>query len=180
MFETQKPLVIVFLGSIGAGKSFFARQLAATYRIARINSDAMRFAMGETWGEKANRRLWGAGDYAVEQILTSGQHVIYDAARFNRLEARRSLYEITEKIDAVALVIWIETPREVAAERAATRELTDDQKPFTREEVEEIIDRHEERFNPPEPYEKVIKIDGQAPFDDQLASFTVQLKDLAL
>jgi len=178
MGNTQKPVVIVFLGSIGAGKSFFARRLAKKLSIVRINSDAMRAAMDEQWGEEANRRLWGAGDYAVEQVLAAGYPVIYDAARFNRLEAREKLRAIANKIGAQVIIVWIETPREVAALRAETRELTDDQRPFTKEEVEEIIDNHEKGFNPPESYEAVVKVSGEAPFDVQYKGFQEQLKEL--
>lgn len=178
MDAAQKPLVIVFLGSIGSGKSFFARQLAKKLCVVRINSDAMRHAMGETWGDEANRRLWGAGDYVVEQILAAKHHVIYDAARFNRIEARKRLYEVAEKVGALLIIVWIETSREVAAERAEKRELTDDQRPFTKAEVEEIIANHEKKFNAPRPHELVIRVSGELSFEQQYESFTKQLEGI--
>ena len=178
MALSQKPLVVVFLGSIGSGKSFFARQLAQASGTVRINTDAMREAMGEVWSEQSNRRVWGAMDYSVEQILSAGQSVIYDAARFNRAESRELLAQLAEKTGAKVIVVWIDTPREVASLRAQTRELTDDQRPVSKQDAEDIIDNHEKKFDPPEGHENVIKISGEIPFEEQYKIFTEKLTQL--
>lgn len=178
MALSQKPLVVVFLGSIGSGKSFFARQLALGSDTVRINTDAMREAMGEVWGEQSNRRVWGAMDYAVEQILSAGQSVIYDAARFNRRESRDSLGKLAEKAHAKVVVVWIDTPREIASLRAQSREPTDDQRPVSKQDAEAIIDNHEKKFDPPDSHESVIKISGEIPFEEQYKIFTEKLAQL--
>lgn len=178
MTGTQKPFVIVFLGSIGSGKSYFARQLADKLGIVRFNSDAMRKAMGEEWGIEANLRLWGALDYSIEQTLRAGYSVIYDAARMNKLDARVGIDELARKVDARVIVVWIDTPREIAAERAEKRQPMDDQLPFTRSQVDEIIAVHEQGFGSPQPHENVIKISGLISFEEQYEVFQEKFKEI--
>lgn len=177
MFQPQKPIVIVFLGSIGSGKSYFARQLAEKTNLVRLNTDAFRKAMGETWGDESNRKLWSTMDYMVEQLLLSRQSIIYDAARFNILKSRQALTSLAEECDASVLIVWVDTPAEVAAERVQTREHATDQVRFSLEETTEIIASHFKTFSPPLDTETYIKLDGLASFDEQYESFQEQLRE---
>lgn len=180
------PYVIIFLGSIGAGKSYFARQLADELGIIRINADAIRLSMYGSvkaikqhngYSTEANRKLFGAMNYFLRETLHRGQPVIYDTARFNGLKARRALQEIVAPYDARVILIWVKTDPAVAAERAQTRVAQDDQLQMSREDVERTLAFHESHFFPPEPDELAVSIDGTARFDEQLADVRRQLKD---
>jgi predicted kinase len=84
---TKKPLLIMFLGVTGSGKSYFARQLAAKIGAVRLNGDSMRLALFKTpeavearhSDPTTNPMTFGAIDYAAGQILLAGCSVIYDA-----------------------------------------------------------------------------------------------------
>lgn len=176
MKRSQKPYVIVFLGSIGAGKSHFARQLADREHLILINSDALRKAMNEPWSPNGDR-LWNAMDYMVERALSAGKSIIYDAGRFNLLKSRRALRRIVEGVGARVLIVWINTPREIAHGRAQSREATEDQLRFTAEEAEQILQRHDRNFSPPGEGETYIVVDGTSTFTEQYRSFRKQLKE---
>lgn len=178
MTDSRKPFVIVFLGSIGVGKSYFAKQLSEKLRIIRLNSDAMREAMGDEWSEQTNHRLFGAMDYAIGQILQSGKSVIYDAARMNKLDARETLRQIAHRADADMLIVWVETSREVVEQRVTTRQPTSEHLQFSTEEAKSILQRHDKSFSPPQSNEQFVRIDGTASFEDQYTSFVQQLEGL--
>jgi predicted kinase len=180
MADSQKPLVITFLGSIGSGKSYFARQLSEKTGIVRFNSDAIRQAMGYEWSEEAARRAAGALNYTVEQMLRNHQSVINDTARFNKLDARRELQGIAEKTGATVVLVQLESPRDVIIQRVTSREPTSEHLQFTAQEAEQILARHDRAFVPPQDGEICINIDGTASFDEQFKSFQEQLEQLGL
>jgi predicted kinase len=180
MTGPQKPLVVTFLGPIGSGKSYFAKQLSEKLNVIRFNSDAMRQAMGDEWSVEAVRRVGGALDYAAEQVLRSHQSVIYDTARFNKLDARRELGDIAGKTGAVVVLVWVEAPRDVIIDRVVSREPSTEHLQFSAEEAKQILERHDRAFVPPQEGEVCVKIDGLASFDEQYRSFQEQLKRLEL
>lgn len=180
MTDSQKPLVITFLGPIGSGKSYFAKQLSEKLQIVRFNSDAIRQAMGDEWSEEAVRKVAGALDYVVEQVLRNHQSVIYDTARFNKLDARQALRAIAEKTHAEVVLVWVESPRDVVVDRVTSREPSSEHLRFTNEEAEQILERHDRAFVPPQDDEMCIKIDGTESFNEQYQSFQEQLKQLGL
>jgi predicted kinase len=79
--------LFMLLGYPGSGKTYFSEQLAKDSGAIRLNADAMRVATLGTI-EKArefnddtglqNSIVFGALDYAVLQILKSGNSVICD------------------------------------------------------------------------------------------------------
>jgi predicted kinase len=185
MSESQRPLLVAFLGSIGVGKSFFARQLAPEIGAVRLNADAARLSMfgslenveaeRQFFGEEANKRLFGVIDYAVKEILTSGKSVVYDSARFNGKRNRDILKMIATDADSRLVFVWIETPRKVAFDRVLVRDEATDSRRLDQKAAEKIMTFHDEHFDAPHDDEFVIKIDGTVPFAAQYDSFIEQL-----
>lgn len=185
LIMTQKPILHMFLGSPGSGKSFFARNLAENINAVRLNGDSMRIALYGSPEEidqqpdknLVNSRTFGALDYSVVQVLKAGHSVVYDA-HHNKRSIRARLEELAEEHGAVPVVVWIKTPYEVALKRGQTRDTTPDQRRLSEEKMIETIERHMANFDEPVESELVITIDGTIPFEEQLASYKRQISSL--
>ena len=124
-----------------------------------------------------NEQTFGAIDYAVEQILKTGHTVVYDA-HHNRRNFRDALEKLAARYDAVPILVWLKTSREVAMRRGQTREAAVDTRHMTEEKMLEVMNRHMANFDEPTDTEHAITIDGTIPFDQQYKSFTTQLVSL--
>lgn len=183
------PLIVLFVGVPGSGKTTFTKQLAQEIGAIVLSSDSLRIAM---WGDRtnvdanhatsemravANKLTFGAMNYAAQQSIAAGHDVIYDA-NANRYEERREKYDIAERYGAKAVVIRIKVPYETSLMRLQDRVETHDSRRFERERAGQVIDRFMLEIEEPTAIEKVINIDGEAPFKEQYASFTKQLAKL--
>jgi predicted kinase len=186
--DTERPLLLMFLGYPGSGKSHFARAVADKLGAVRINGDSMRISMFGSREEIEkiystgdrnilNSYVFGGLNYAAEQILARGHDVVYDAHHNKRID-RTELEELAARHDALPVLIWVKTPLEVAVHRGQTREETIDQRRLSEEKIRESIARHQAVTDEPDSGEIVIAIDGQVPFDEQFKSFEAQLETI--
>jgi predicted kinase len=181
--KTNKPVLVMFLGVPGSGKSYFARHLAKKINAVRLNGDSMRMAI---WGSleeitkahgdrnRGNNMTFGAINYVVDQILATRHSVVYDA-HHNRRDIRKELENMTREHGAVPIVVWVKTAEDIAIERAQAREATVDQRRLTEEEVREVITRHMKYFDEPDQTENVIIIDGTENSSTQFESYEKQV-----
>jgi predicted kinase len=184
----DRPILVMFTSIPGSGKSYFARQAAERMGAVRLSSDAFRPAMFgsvEAWREaeeKFGRRpmlnqLFGAMDYASEQVLLAGNDLMYDT-NTNKREYRRVQDQRAHKSGAVAIVIQLEVPYEVALQRGQDREEQADQRRKDEAGMRELIDRIQSETDSFDADERVISLDGQKPFVEQFAEFEKQVKEL--
>lgn len=181
----MKPLLIMFLGYPGSGKSYFARQLAERINAVRLNGDSMRIALFKTVDainshpdkKHLNEQTFNAIDYSVAQILKAGHSVVYDA-HHNKRGIREGLEALANEYSATPIVVWVKTPHEVALKRGQTREAAADTRNMSEEEMLASMNRHMANFDEPYETEKVIVIDGTASFTEQYDSYITQLERL--
>ncbi len=180
-----RPILVMFLGVPGSGKTYFARRLADKLNAVRINGDSMRLAIFGSIEEmkklhssderyKLNTYTFNALDYVADQILQRGHDLVYDAHHNKRID-REALEKLAAAHEAVPVVAWIKTPLDIAVKRGQEREATVDQRKFTEEEISEVINRHQANTDEPIDTELVISIDGQLPFEEQFKEFESQL-----
>ena len=180
----QQPLLVMFLGSPGSGKSYFARQLAEKIKAVRLNGDSMRMAIYgsvenidcQLSKDVVNQQTFGAIDYAVEQILAAGCSVVYDA-HHNKRDHRAKNEKLAKQYAAVSILVWIKTPYEVALRRGQERAASADQRQHSEERMKESIARHMANFDAPVDGERVITIDGLVDFEKQYDSYLSQLAE---
>jgi len=175
-----KPLIIVFLGYPGSGKTYFSRQLAEKLQAVTLNSDALRVSMFgsleriEEIRQHDRTRLYadvfGAMDYAARQALRAGHTVIYDAQQTKR-ENRLGIEKIAQETGSVPILVWIKTSRETAMKRGQEREARDDSNQYDAEKMARLIDRFESVTDVPDSNENVIEITGEQPFEEQFKVF---------
>jgi predicted kinase len=182
----NKPLLIMFVGVPGSGKTTFARQLRDKIGGVTINSDSIRLSM---WGSReaitethatqeqrkyANQLTFGAMDYAAGQIIGSGYNVIYDC-NANKREEREKIQGIAMANGGVSVVIRVNTPHDVAIQRGVNRTETHDQPKFLVEKAEEVVDRFAREIEEPTMDESTIEISGELSFEEQFQIFQSQL-----
>lgn len=183
----KQPLLLMFLGSPGSGKSYFAKHIADKLNAIRINGDSMRLAIFGSLEEiertyhsndrhKVNTYTFNALDYVAEQILVRGNDVVYDAHHNKRVD-RETLEQIAARCKALPIVVRIKTPYEVALKRGQTREAKVDQRQLSEEKMREVMARHQANTDEPIETEKVIVIDGELPFEKQYKEFESQLAE---
>ena len=179
----DRPLLIMFLGYPGSGKSHFAKQLAEKRHAVRLNGDSMRIALFKTVEaieaqpdkKVVNQQTFGAIDYAVGQVLRAGHDAVYDANN-NRRSIREGLEKLAEEYGAVPIVVWVKVPFEVALKRGQTRDVAADSRQWAEEKMRETMERHIANFDEPIQTERVVVIDGTADFDTQYETFIEQIK----
>lgn len=172
----------MFVGVPGSGKTTFARQLAKKLDAVLLNSDGIRMSM---WGsldaisvthqdpearKHSNKLTFGAMNYAANQALHAGHSVIYDC-NANHVQERQEKYDIAKKQGALCVVIRIKVPYETSLHRVQTREEAHDQRKFSLDKARLVIDRFVAEIEEPTPTERVIRISGEIPFEEQYATF---------
>lgn len=185
----KQPLIVLFVGVPGSGKTHFSRKLAPKINAVVFNSDAIRHRMwgsveavnADRYGIEARRRnnrlTFGAMDYATEQVITTGQSVIYDC-NANKRADRQEKYDIAARHGALAVVVRIRVAYETALSRIQEREEAHDQRRMTAEHAKEVVDRLANEIEEPAVDEQVIDVDGTAPFQDQYQVFQQRLKEI--
>jgi predicted kinase len=177
----MKHLLILMIGHPGSGKTYFTRQLAEKIHAVRFNGDHMRRAMfGEDLSNitrAENPKVFGAVDYAAQQVLKAGHSVIYDA-QCNKRADREKGRGWAKEYDAQVVLVWVKTPYEVALKRGTEREELDDQRRKTEEQMRASIDFFIEALEVPGEDEPYIVIDGTAPFEEQYEVFMRELQKL--
>ncbi len=183
----SKPLLVVFIGFPGSGKTYFATQLGEKLNALVLNSDAMRLSMFgshekiEGIRKSDNPRLYedvfGAMDYATRQALKARISVVYDAQKATRAN-RMQIEKIAEEHGAQPVLVWIQTSTAVAKQRGQQREARADSHVYTAEKMDYLVDRFAEQTEPPEPGENVIELSGEIPFEQQYETFQQKLEEI--
>jgi predicted kinase len=180
MDEKSVPLLIVFLGFPGSGKTYFATRLAEKLQAVTLNSDAMRVSMfgsletieriRQTQRARLYDDVFGAMDYAAVQTLRAGHSVIYDAQQTKRRD-RKNIEKLAASAGAIPVLVWIKTNPEVALRRGQEREARADSHQYDAAKMKMLVERFEKVTDLPEPDENVMEISGELPFEEQYAVF---------
>lgn len=180
----SKKYLFMTLGHSGSGKSYFVRQLIDEIPLVRLNGDTLRIEVYGSTEELdkykaidptlSKEKIFKALDYAAKQILLAGFSVIYEANN-NKRVIRKTYEKIAQEHDAIPIVIWVQTPPELAIKRVQEREVTADSRQFDEQKAREVVERHIANTDDPGVGEYVITIDGVASFEEQYKSFKEQL-----
>lgn len=184
----DKPLLIFFIGPPGSGKTYFGTRLAAKIAAVRLSSDATRIAMfGSSEKVEQIRRgrlqfmlqapVFGAINYAAQQVLRANKSVILDSQATQR-SVRRRHEKLAADCDAVPILVWIKTPTDLAINRGQARQARDDSIPYSEAKMRELMEIFSKNIDLPESTENLIEISGEQPFESQYSSFKAQLSTI--
>lgn len=169
--------LFLLLGYPGSGKTKFSKGLAAARGYARVSSDevrAARFGRGrEAYSRECSEAVFRELDETAEESLRLRRSVLYDANN-NRHVDRAQHGVLAKACGALAVVLWVQTPQDVAWQRELGRRKDPNHVAIQPERYEQLASGLEV----PKSDELVIVVDGQVPFDEQLQAFTTQFETI--
>ena len=154
--------LFLMLGLPGAGKTTAASEIAKQTHAVHISSDDERRKLFKksNFTQDEHTELYQHIEKNVEKLLSEGKSVIYDA-NLNRLEHRIEKYTLASKFNLKTILIWVQTPKELAKKRRVQHEPQPDLTPQD-ESPESMFDRIAGVFEAPLPAnEEFVIIDGQ-------------------
>jgi len=156
-----QPILYMLLGYPGAGKTTAAKIIEKLSGAHRLTSDEERLKRFSTphFTESEHTQLYRQLDDETEELLASGQSVIYDA-NLNRYTHRADKYEICRRTNARAVLIWLDTDRDLSERRSSNIKR---QKLWpVGETPQAMFERIANLIEPPRDNETPIILDGSA------------------
>ena len=156
----NRPVLYLFVGAPGAGKTTISNLISEATGAVHLWADQERQAMFDsvTHSKEESDRLYGELNERTESLLAEGKSVVFDT-NFNYRSDREYVRPIATKHNAQTLVIWMQTPIEIARERALHehhRNRNGYETTMSAEEFARLIDHLEA----PDSNENFIIIDG--------------------
>lgn len=158
--QMSKTMLYMMVGHAGSGKTTTSRILHDLTGAVHIWADHERGKMFEkpTHAPAESRALYDALNARLEQLLKAGKSVIFDT-NFNKYSDRQLMRDIAAKHGADVRLIWVQTDRNLARERAT--HLTHSYRNGYKTQM--AVDRWEQMANnlqPPTDDEEPIILDG--------------------
>ncbi len=115
-------VLVVLSGLPGSGKTYFAKKLAETLSITRLESDFIRKTLvpQPVYTAAENARVFRTSHALTEELLTKGMPVIFDATNLVRRN-RKHLYKIATTTKAKLIILEMSAPEKVIAQRLDQR-----------------------------------------------------------
>lgn len=157
----SKPILYLFIGYPGAGKTSTAKIIAERTKAVHLWADSERHKLfpDPTHSEAESVKLYDYLNNKAGELLKSGESVVFDT-NFNFYADRQKLRQIAEESGAgKTVIVWLTTPEEVARQRAVHTPMMRNGYMYgmSNEQFNAIISKLE----PPLPDEaNVIKVDG--------------------
>lgn len=158
------PILYLMLGYPGAGKTTVAKTVKEITGATHIWEDYYRKKLFPelTFSDEENLKLHTYLNKMTAQLLVQGNDVVYDTS-FNRYEDRLRMYEIARSSGAGFKLIWVQTPKQLAHERATKNAAQQNTRPLAQllgDMDDATFQRLSNKLESPRRNEPTIEIDG--------------------
>ncbi len=154
-----QPALYLLFGYPGAGKTTVAKAIEKLTDAVRLSSDEIRFSHYNqpTFSQQEHDELYSFLNTETKRLLSKGTSVIYDA-NLNRFQHRQEKYDIAIATGAKAVLLWVQTPKHLAKQRA----MHEDRLRFAthNENLGDMFDRISGVIEQPTDTERPIILDG--------------------
>jgi len=155
-----KPTLYLMLGYPGAGKTTTAKIIHELTGATHLWADQIRRERfgTPTYSHSENIELYDYLNELTAELLHTGQSVVFDT-NFNFYKDRQRLREIATKHGGDSKLLWVQTPKEIARQRA----VKDAHKHATRvlgHMPERDFERMTNNLEEPHDDEPYIEVDG--------------------
>ncbi len=170
------------LGAPGAGKTFFARQIAENLEFGHISGERIRYELFDTprYDEQENEIVLRMMDYIAEVLLTSGTSVIYDDVSLVDYAERQRRREMAQQNNLPTFTVWVQTDNATAFNRASTRDRRRSDEKYSHSIDKATFERLNGELDQPQYREEFMVISGKYLHKNQAAVFLKKLKELKL
>ncbi len=176
-----KPFLLMFYGYPGAGKTYFARQLAEQIQAAHLQADRIRGELFEQprYDKQENDIVMQLMDYMTGEFLSAGLSVIYDANAM-RAGQRHALRDMARKAHATPIVVWFQMDPETAYTRSKQRDRRRADDKYAAQWDRGTFDNIVAHMQNPVAAEQYAVISGKHLFTMQLGAVVSKMRDLGI
>ena len=155
----SKRKLYLFVGYPGAGKTTIAQAIAKQTGAKHLWADVERHKLfpKPTHSIEESTALYRQLNDATDYLLQQGRSVVFDT-NFNYAADRQKLRDIADKHGAETIIVWVDTPLDIAKQRAVHSQVARNGYDFVMSESQ--FDDIARKLEPPTESEKVLKIDG--------------------
>lgn len=151
------PTLYLMVGYPGAGKTTTAKIIAGLTGAVHLWADKERRNLfGSIYRAEQSDELYNRLNEHARQLLHSGKSVVFDT-NFNYYKDREHLRHIAGNAGAETVILWLQTPQELAYGRAVTE--TNGKRLFV-EMSHEDFERVASHLEAPNDNEQPVVLDG--------------------
>lgn len=169
----KNPLTLyLFIGYPGAGKTTTALLLKKKTGAYHIWADHERHDLFQnpTHSKTESDNLYHILNQKTARLLAEGISVIFDT-NFNFYNDRMYLKNIADHYNAKTLIIWLDTPKEIAKQRVTSNHQHSHKNGYNDVMTEGVFASLSNHLHPPQKNENYIKINGAIEIENQLDNF---------
>ena len=118
----ERALLVAMCGLPGSGKSYFAAELTKQVPFLVLETDRLRKVLIQQpqYTPNEHRRVFQACHYLIEEYLSNGYSVLFDATNLNE-KVRTFLYDISESTGAPLALVHLTAPKDTVRRRLNER-----------------------------------------------------------
>lgn len=179
--STTKPIMVLLYGLPGAGKTYFARNLAEFLNCAVIHSDRIRNELFEEprFDEQENSIVTHLMNYMSEEFLNAGVNIVYDTNAMRKAQ-RHQLRELARKKHAKTVLVWFQVDPDTAYSRLGKRDRRTADDKFAVDYTQSEFREFASHMQHPEPTEDYVVVSGKHTFPSQKTAFFKKLMEMGL